>query len=182
MTHVLHIDASARQSGSVTRALSAQKVQDLTRDAANATITRRDLAVGIPTIDEAWVHANFTPKDARTDAQHDALKLSDTLVDELRAANTIVIGSPIYNFSIAASLKAWIDQVARVGETFRYGDAGPEGLLKDKRVIIAFGSGGVRQGSDFDFASDYLRHVLGFLGIERVEFVTPDQQEARAVA
>ncbi len=175
MTHILHIDASARHQQSVSRALSAEAVENIGGGAANVTVTRRDLANGLPQVDESWVGANFTPKAARTDEQRSVLELSDALVDELRAANVIVIGMPVYNFSVPAALKAWIDQVARVGETFAYTETGPKGLLDGKSVIVTFASGGVALGSDYDFASGYLRHFLGFLGITDVKFITSDE-------
>jgi len=170
MTHILHIDASARQTGSATRALSAAAVARLAP--ADATIARRDLAPGLPVIDGDWVAATFTPADARTDEQRRTLALSDQLVVELEAADIVVIGTPIYNFAVPAALKAWIDQVARVGRTFRYTDAGPEGLLTGKSAVIAIASGGTPIGSEIDFASGYLKHVLGFLGIKDVTIVT----------
>ena len=138
MTHILHIDASARSHGSISRALSAEAVENIGGGAANVTVTRRDLANGLPQVDEAWVGATFTPKEARTDAQRGVLELSDALIDELRAANVIVIGMPVYKFSVPAALKAWIDLVARVGETFAYTETGPKGLLGGKRAVVAY--------------------------------------------
>ena len=138
MTHtVLHIDASARLADSVSRALTAEIVQRLNAD----TVIRRDLAQALPLIDETWIGANFTPEDARTDTQKKTLELSDTLLDELERADTIVIGAPMYNFGIPATLKAWIDLIARAGRSFRYSEAGPEGLMKGKRAIIAITTG-----------------------------------------
>lgn len=168
---ILRIDASARTTGSTTRALNDQVVASLTQDGP-VSVVQRDLTQAIPQINETWVDANFTAPEARDAAQTAALALSNTLVAELKSADTLLIGLPIYNFSLPASLKAWIDQVARVGETFRYGENGPEGLLTNKRAIIAVASGGTKVGSDIDFATDYLRHVLGFLGVTDVIFVT----------
>ena len=91
---------------------------------------------------------------------------------ELQAADTIVIGTPIYNFTSPASLKAWMDLVARPRVTFHYTENGPEGLLSGKKAIIAVASGGVPIGSDMDFLTPHLRHFLGFIGITDVEFVT----------
>src|SRR5690606_6043276 len=97
---------------------------------------------------------------------------------------TCALPISIYNFSIPASLKAWIDQVARARRTFRYTEAGPEGLLKGKRAYIVFASGGVPLGSEVDFASAYLRHILGFIGISDVEFIAADghQKDRGAMA
>ena len=172
--NILRIDASARSAGSVSRDLT-DRIEARYRAATDAWVTTRDLASGLPQIDEAWVEANFTPADQRTDAQSERLALSDELVAELRAADVIVIGTPIYNFSVPAALKAWIDLVARAGVTFQYSEYGPKGLLEGKRAIIAVASGGTEVGSEIDFATGYLRHVLGFLGITDVVFVTADR-------
>lgn len=172
MTHtVLRIDASARRDGSESRALTQRIVDRLEPQ----SIIQRDLAVAIPTIDADWLAANWTKEEERSDKQRAALALSDSLIEEIKAADTLVIGTPIYNFGIPANLKAWIDQIARAGITFRYTEAGPEGLLTGKRAIIAIASGGTQVGSDVDFASGYLRHVLGFIGITNVQVVAADQ-------
>jgi len=168
---ILRIDASARRTGSVSR----QLVDKIIAKFDNATVTTRDLAGGLPLIDEAWVEANFTPAENRTEAQTEILALSDTLIAELKAADTLVIGLPIYNFGIPAVLKAWVDQVARAGVTFQYSEYGPKGLLTGKRAIIAVASGGTEAGSDIDFATGYIRHVLGFIGITDVDFVAADR-------
>lgn len=173
MTHILHLDASARLNGSVSRESSARIVERLLELSPDATVTRRDLAGGEPHLTETWVGATFTPADARTDLQVQALSHSDILVAELEAADTIVIGMPVYNFGIPATLKTWMDHVARAGVTFRYTENGPEGLLKDKRVIIAFASGGVEQGAPLDFASPHIAHFFRFLGISEVRFELP---------
>ena len=173
MTHsILRIDASARRDGSVSRDL-ADKI--IARFGTDATIVTRDLARGLPLIDEDWVGANFTPADQRTDAQKDKLALSDDLVAELQAADTVVIGLPIYNFGVPAAFKAWIDQIARAGVTFQYLEYGPKGLLEGKRAIVAVASGGTEAGSEIDFATGFVRHILGFVGITDVDFVTADR-------
>ncbi|WP_264212087.1 FMN-dependent NADH-azoreductase [Leisingera thetidis] len=167
---VLHIDSSARTEGSVTRDLSARIVRRL----GAGQVIRRDLAAPLPLLDGAWVGANFTPADQRSEEQKQLLALSDSLVEELKQADTIVIGSPVYNFSVPSTLKAWVDLVARVGMTFQYRETGPVGLLEGKRAIIVMASGGTQAGSDIDFATTYLRHVLGFIGITDVEVVAAD--------
>ncbi|UWQ91050.1 NAD(P)H-dependent oxidoreductase [Rhodobacteraceae bacterium M382] len=180
MTHtLLHIDSSARFSDSASRILSSQIVDHLTPD----QVIRRDLAQQeLPQISETWIGANFTPADLRTDAQTAALAQSDALVDELIAADTIVIGLPVYNFSAPASLKLWIDLVARVGRTFHYTETGPQGLLTGKRAIVAYASGGVPMGAPVDFASTYLTQVLNFVGITEIEFVAAEGTAADATA
>ncbi|MEL6452940.1 MAG: NAD(P)H-dependent oxidoreductase [Pseudomonadota bacterium] len=173
----LHIDSSARTTGSVTRDLSARIAAQLGGD-----VIRRDLAQALPQISEAWVGANFTPADQRDATQRDTLALSDTLVEELKSADTIVIGVPVYNFGVPAALKAWIDLVARAGVTFRYTETGPVGLLTGKRAILAVATGGTQVGSDIDFATGYLRHVLGFIGITDVEVIAADRVMAQGEA
>ena len=168
---ILRIDASARRTGSVSRDLTDSIIA---RYEAPTVITR-DLANPIPLIDEDWIGANFTPADDRTPEEAAKLALSDELVAELQAADTLVIGLPIYNFSVPAALKAWIDQIARAGVTFRYSAEGPIGLLEGKRAIVAVASGGTEAGSDIDFATGYIRHVLGFIGITDVVFVKADR-------
>ncbi|SFD72943.1 FMN-dependent NADH-azoreductase [Roseivivax sediminis] len=170
-THVLRIDASVRRDGSVSRRLTDRIVARL----APETVTHRDLATPLPLLDEAWIGANFTPADQRDDSQRATLALSDTLVSELKAADTLVIGLPIYNFGVPAAFKAWIDMVARAGVTFRYTEDGPEGLLPGKRAVVAVASGGTQTGSEIDFATGYVRHMLGFIGITDVTFVSADR-------
>lgn len=169
---VLRIDASARRTGSVSRQLALDVIAQL----APTHVTTRDLAeTPIPQITEDWVAANFTRAENRSEAQRDTLALSDRLVAEIDAADILVIGLPIYNFGVPSALKAWIDQIARAGLTFRYTETGPEGLLGGKRAIVALASGGTEAGSDLDFASGYISHVLGFIGITDVRFVTADR-------
>lgn len=167
----LHIDASARHQNSVTRDLSQQIIDHL----GATQVIRRDLSRPLPLLTEDWLGANFTPADQRNDEQRQHLELSDQLVDEMVRADTLVIGLPIYNFSVPASFKAWIDQIARAGLTFRYTDNGPEGLLSGKRAIIAVASGGTEVGSAADFATGYVRFMLGFVGITDVTFVSADR-------
>ena len=168
---ILHIDASARRAGSATRELSDSIVKHL----GAGRIIRRDLASPLPLLTEDWINANFTPADQRDEVQRDQLALSDELVNELQQADTVVIGLPIYNFSVPAAFKAWIDLVARVGLTFAYTENGPAGLLEGKRAILAIASGGTAVDSEIDFATGYVRHVLGFVGIRNVDVVAADQ-------
>ncbi len=172
MTHTtLHIDASARRTGSTTRDLSDRIVKHLNPE----RIIRRDLASPLPLLTEDWIAANFIPADQRDAVQRDQLALSDELVSELQRADTIVVGLPIYNFSVPAAFKAWVDLVARAGLTFSYTESGPKGLLDGKRAILAVASGGTAVGSEIDFATDYAKHVLGFIGITDVDVVAADQ-------
>jgi len=168
MTNFLRIDASARHQGSVSRGLSARLFSRF----PDAAVTTRDLAAGIPHLTESWVSATFTPPEMRSDDQKAALALSDTLVSEVQNADVIVIGTSVYNFGVPSALKAWIDQIARVGVTLRYTDSGPEGLLSGKRAIIIAASGGTQAGAPNDFATPYLKYVLGFIGITDVQVVS----------
>lgn len=177
MSHILRIDASARNAGSTTRQLTDQLVTRLVEQGYGAAVTSRDLALTPPALlTEAWVGANFTDDADRNDDQRAALAASDELIAELEAADTIVIGVPVYNFAIPAALKAWVDLIARARRTFRYTETGPEGLLKGKKAYLVVASGGVPVGSDYDFATGYLRHVLGFVGITDVSIIAADQQ------
>jgi FMN-dependent NADH-azoreductase len=167
---VLQIDASARMTGSTTRTLTGRIASRF-----GGPVVRRDLTAPIPQIDEVWVAANFTPADQRTDAQKEALALSDSLIAEIEAADVLVIGVPVYNFGVPAALKAWVDQIARAGVTFKYTENGPQGLLSGKRAILAVASGGTPVGSEIDFASGYMRHIMGFIGITDVEIIAADR-------
>lgn len=171
-THtILRIDASMRQTGSVSRQLTDELIAAM----PDSEVITRDLSInGVPAIDEDWIGANFTPAADRSAAQKDLLALSDTLIAEIMHSDTLVFGMPIYNFGIPAALKAWIDQISRVGITFNYTETGPKGLLAGKKAIIVAASGGTTVDSDIDFATPYLRHLLGFIGIFDVEVIAAD--------
>ncbi|MEM6834616.1 MAG: NAD(P)H-dependent oxidoreductase, partial [Pseudomonadota bacterium] len=158
MTKVLRVDASMRAAGSITRAMVDQVIAKL-EARGPVSITRRDLKDGVPFVNEAWIGANFTDPDARTDEQKALLAHSDSLVEEIEAADTIVIATPVYNFGIPAALKAWVDMITRARRTFRYTENGPVGLVTGKRVYVVVASGGTKAGSEADFATTYLRFV-----------------------
>lgn len=167
---ILHITASAAPGQSTSTMLGQEAIKEI-----GGTVVARDVNVGIPAIDGDWVAANFTPADERSDAQREQLTLSDTLIAEVKAADTLVISAPVYNFAVPSTLKAWIDHICRAGITFQYSDDGPKGLLEGKRAIIVISSGGTTIGSDMDFTSGYLRHIMGFIGIENVEIIAADR-------
>jgi FMN-dependent NADH-azoreductase len=171
---VLELSSSGRRNGSITRQLSADLIAALEDRYDNVQMTRRDLSTGMPFIDEAWIEANFTPDEDRTEKHFDTLAFSDELVDELKKADALVIGVPVYNFSISASLKAWIDMIARARSTFRYTADGPVGLLTGKKAYLVVATGGVAVGSPMDFATPYLRHALSFVGITDVEVIAAE--------
>ncbi len=177
---LLRVDASMREEDSVTRQLSDRLVDLLKSRMDNLQVNRLDLAeTSVPLIDEAWIGANFTDPADRTDAQRDRLAGSDALVAGLKAADILVIAVPIYNFGVPAALKAWIDQIARARETFRYTENGPVGLLEGKKAYLVIASGGTPVDSPIDFATPYMRHVMKFVGIDDVTVVAAEQLMAR---
>jgi FMN-dependent NADH-azoreductase len=160
---LLHLDASSLGQHSISRELTAAIVDQLAQEHPSLQITYRDLS--------AHPIPHWNPV---ADAQSDAGKLGQALLEEFLAADIVVIGAPMYNFSIPSQLKAWIDRVVVAGKTFRYTEAGPEGLAGDKRVIVASSRGGVYSAgpaAGMDFQENYLRAVLGFIGIGSPEFV-----------
>lgn len=172
--HVLRLDASARREGSVSRILTGELVDRLRSRPRGIVLVERNLAGDMAHVDGAWLEAMNMPEAKRSHAQLRALDHSKALIDELRAADVLVIGIPIYNFTIPSTLKAWVDHVCRSKITFAYTEKGPKGLLKNKSAVLAFATGGTEIGGELDFASDYMRHILGFIGITDVHIVAAD--------
>lgn len=169
--NILHIDASASDAKtSHTRRLSAALVSRLTAQ-GDATVTRRDVGADrLPHVDttirQAWM-----PGAENDPAHADIRRRSSTLIDEIKNADTIVIGSPMYNFSVPSTLKSWIDHIAVAGQTFRYTQTGPEGLLTGKKVYLVLSSGGVYSQGPFqgyEHLDTYLRSIFGFLGLKDI--------------
>lgn len=187
MSQVLVLNSSLSGEASVSRLLVAETLaQIVARDPA-ATVVVRDLAqTEIPHLNPLTVAG--VRATATTVAETKARDLSDQLIAELRAADTIVIGAPMYNFSIPSTLRTWFDHVLRAGETFSYSEAGPKGLLEGKRVIVVESRGGLYSegpAQAIDFQEPYLRQLLGFIGLTDVTFVRaekigygPDAREA----
>ncbi len=174
MTNILHITASIRGDESVSTSLGNSLVEGLAQS-SGASVTKRDLAAqDLPFVSAARFEANLTPPSDRTADQQELASIADTLIEELQAADTIVLSVPVYNFGAPASLKAWADLVARAGTTFKYTENGPLGLLDGKKAYITAASGGTPIGSDMDFMSSWLTFFLGFLGITDVEIVAAD--------
>lgn len=173
MNHILIIESSPRGAESASRSLTRKVRERLEAEYPNAKIVVRDLAKNsLPHLDHAAVNAMFAPGVDDTENLNRALQLSDMLTDELLACDLVVIASPMWNFSIPSSLKAWIDHVVRSGRTFRYAGEGVEGLAKGKRAILLLSSGGVFSAGpwkDWDVVEPYLRRILGFVGIEDVQ-------------
>ncbi len=179
---ILQIDAGANGPDSLTRRLGRELVSRLQTENPGAVAALRDLSDGIPLLDRAWLQANLKALDERAETDRAALAVSDELIGELTAADAIVITAPLYNFSVPAVLKAWIDQVARAGVTFSYSEAGPVGLLADRPVYLIMASGGVPFGSEIEFATRYMRHVLGFIGLKDVRFIGAEATNRDAAA
>jgi FMN-dependent NADH-azoreductase len=170
---ILKINSSIQTEKSVGRKLVDQLVSRFTDNENN--VIERDLAMGLPLLTQDMVNAFYTPEDKLTDNQKEELVLSNLLIKEIEDSEIIVMGIPIYNFSVAGSVKAYFDLIARVGVTFKYTDKGPFGLFENKKVYIVITSGGTPFMSDADFASAYIKHFLGFLGITDVNFISADQ-------
>ena len=169
--NILQINSSARTQGSQSTVLANELTARLLAVNPGARVTLRDLAVTPqPVLDEAALHALFTPADARTPAQAERAALDDALIAEIQAADAVVLGVPMYNFGVPAQLKNWIDAIAKVKVTFAYTDKGPQGLLTGKKVYVALTRGGQYRNTPADTQVPYLKTVLGFLGMTDVEF------------
>jgi FMN-dependent NADH-azoreductase len=176
---LLQIDSSAR-AASVTRRLTARAAEEWKKNHPDGGVMYRDLsAMQIPLITDDWGATRLEASDL-TPAQRAYLSTSDQLIEELRSADAVIIGAPMYNFSISSSLKAWIDQIVRIGKTLGYGPDGPRGLLEAKEVIVITArGGGYERGTlteAFDSQAPYLRHVLGFIGLTNVTFIHAENQ------
>lgn len=169
---ILQINASARRVGANSTQLANTVVARLQAEHPGTPRTLRDLAVAPhPMLDEAALSALFTPAGQRTPEQAARVALDDTLIAELQAHDTLVLGVPMYNFGVPVQLKAWIDAIARAGTTFRYTASGPEGLLTGKTVYVALARGGLYRDTPNDSQVPYLKAVLGFLGLTDVRFI-----------
>ncbi|MEC4239717.1 FMN-dependent NADH-azoreductase [Pseudomonas sp. DSV-1] len=170
---LLHIDSSILGDNSASRQLSREVVKAWQAADPAVEVSYRDLAAeAIEHFSAATLVAAGTPAELRDAAQkHEAQLSADTLAQFL-AADAVVIAAPMYNFTIPTQLKAWIDRIAVAGQTFRYTEAGPEGLCGNKKVIVVSTSGGLHVGQATGVAhEDYLKVMLGFMGITDVEFV-----------
>ena len=178
MTTILYLNSSVRSTGSVSRQLSGEFIEKLKAAHPGANVVTRDLAANpLPHLSESMVGAYFTPPEQRTEEQKQLIKTSDEVVAELLAADIVVVGAPMYNFSVSSTLKSWIDHVARAGVTFKYTETGPVGLVQGKKFVIFTSRAGVYSSGPaqaMDFQETYLRGVLGFLGITDVTFVSAE--------
>jgi len=175
MATILHINSSIRGTGSVSRQLSSEFVSKWKAANPLDIVIERDLVQNpVPHLTEQMMGAFFTPADKRSLEQIRTVELADALVEELLRADVIVLGAPMYNFSISSALKAWIDHVTRAGVTFNYTETGPVGLVKDKKVYVFTASGGVYSegpAQSMNFQETYLRVILGFIGLTDINVV-----------
>lgn len=170
--NILQINSSARRDASHSTRLANRLVERLRDADPDATLIVRDLnTTPHPVLDETALGALFTPTDQRTAEQHARVALDDALIAEIRAADVVVLGVPMYNFGVPAPLKNWIDAISRAGATFRYTEKGPEGLLKGKKVYVALTRGGLYRNTPADTQVPYLKTVFSFLGLTDVQFV-----------
>ena len=169
MTTILQLNNSLFSDQGQSSRLADEFVERPRAREPDVGVIRRDLALQpIPHLDQATFTAARTAPAERPPEQARAAALADTLVDELLAADRLVLGVPVYNFHVPSTLKAWFDHVARAGTTFRYTADGPQGLVAGTRAYAFVTSGGRYADTEADFAARYVRHMLGFLGIERV--------------
>jgi FMN-dependent NADH-azoreductase len=186
--NILHIDASASDSAvSHTRRLSSELVERLKTANPGATIVYRDLVAGqLPHVDMTIRHA-WTAENTGDTKLAETMSRSKALVDELKAADVVVVGSPMYNFTVPSTLKAWVDHVAIAGQTFSYTAEGPRGLLGGKAYLVLSSGGIYSQGpfAEYDHLSTYLKAIFNFLGILDVEVIRaegiaygPEQDQA----
>jgi len=177
MSTLLVVNSSPFHETSVSRHLSEEFIQNWKQANPNGRVITRDLTTSdLKTVDAAWVGASNTAKDARTAEQKQVLEVSDTLLGELRAADEYVFGVPMHNFGVPSVLKLWIDQIARVGETFSYGEGGPKGLLQGKKATFLIASGGAYDAgtvmASYNHVEPYLRSVFGFVGVTDQKFLS----------
>ncbi len=187
MANLLVIESSPR-STSVSGSVAKEYVTEWQRKHPAGTVVRRNVAANpVPFVTEEWIAAVYTPVENRTAEQKQLLAVSDALIDELEASDTIVLAVPMHNFGISAHLKTWIDQIVRVGRTFSYSAQGPQGLLaENKKVIVVVARGGAYSGASpiafLDQQEPYLRTILGFVGLKNVQFVYAENQSLGAEA
>lgn len=170
--NILQINSSIRAEQSYSSRLADLLVAKLRDNQPSAALVRRDLSKHPqPMLDGEVLAALMTPAEQRTPEQASRVAFNDALIAEVRQAELLVLAAPMYNFGIPTQLKAWIDAIARAGETFRYTENGPEGLLQNKRVYVIQTSGGMHKGSATDTQTAYLQTVLGFLGMNEITFI-----------
>ncbi|HME40669.1 MAG TPA: NAD(P)H-dependent oxidoreductase [Steroidobacteraceae bacterium] len=187
MTTLLQINASINDDNGQSSQLANQFVAAFRARLPGAKIVARNVAAAdpVPHLNAERFGAFITKPEERSSAQHAVVAYSDALIDELKQANVIVLGLPMYNFGVPSQLKAYFDHVARAGVTFKYTDKGPMGLLTGKKVYVFAARGGLYAGTPMDTQTSYVRDFLRFLGMTDVEFVyaeglaiSPESREA----
>jgi len=173
MTTLLQINASINNGNGQSSQLANQFVAAFQKRYPGAEVIVRDVAATepVPHLDGERFGAFITQADVRSAAQHAVVAYSDTLINELKRAEVIVLGLPMYNFGVPSQLKAYFDHIARAGVTFGYTDKGPVGLLTGKKVYVFAARGGVYAGTPMDTQTSYVRDFLRFLGMTDVEFI-----------
>jgi len=172
MTTILQLNNSLFSDDGHSSRLADEFVGRLRSGRPDARVIRRDLAHDpVPHLDRDTFSAALTAPPERTAEQARLAAPADTLVEELLAADTLVLGVPVYNFLVPSTLKSWFDHVARAGTTFRYTENGPEGLVDEARAYVFVTSGGRHADTEADFAARYVRHMLGFLGMHQITFI-----------
>jgi len=172
MTTILHVDSSLFSENGASSTLARQFVDTLRARDPETRVRHRDLGRDpVPHLDATRLTAIGSAAEQRTPEQQAIADQADALIGELQAADLLVLGAPMYNFSVPTQLKAWLDHVVRAGTTFRYTEAGSEGLLEGKRAVIFTSRGGIHQGTATDTMTSFLRTILGFIGIEDVKIV-----------
>lgn len=173
--NILQIDSGLFVGQSVSRQLTQQLVAQLKRQNPSATVVVRDLVdQPVSHLDGEILMTARTDAAQRSPRQQDELVVTEALLDEVFAADVLVIGAPMYNFTIPTQLKAWVDRIAQAGRTFRYTEHGPEGLLKGKKACIASARGGIYSegaAAALEHQESYLKTLLAFIGITDVTVI-----------
>lgn len=181
---LLRIDSSARRNGSLSRQIADAVEQAWLTAHPKGQVHRRDLAQApLPHISEITIEGYYTTVDQMTPGLREATELSDALIAELKSAHTVLISAPIYNFSLPSSLKAWVDQVVRIGHSFAYDGQSFTGLVTQPRAVLAlaYGAAGyMGPMKDMDHLRPYLTQLLGFLGLSRIDVVAVEATTADA--
>lgn len=172
MKNVLRITTSIMGEGSVSSMLMDELLAKLGTQGALDVTERNFAAQSIPHLDGPWLAALSAAEADRSSEQQAKVAFSDQLIAELHAADTLVIALPMYNFSLPSMLKAWIDHIARAGVTFKYTEQGSVGLLEGKKVYLVTAMGGIHETAATDFLRPYMEHILAFVGLSDVEFIT----------
>ncbi len=172
MATLLRLDTSLFSEKGVSTQLSDKLVSNLRKENTNLKVIHRNFEEqAIPHLDSEWLQALMTPAEKRNENQQAKVDFSDQLIAELQEADTVVIGLPMYNFSIPSMLKAWFDHIARAGTTFKYTSTGSEGLLGDKKVFLVTTRGGIHKDQASDTQVPFVKTFLGFIGLNNIDVI-----------